>query len=157
MSNLWVNNVSDYVEGYLSKLQKENFYQFFPALNNLTKYGKELELGFSCFGLKIYYILGLWDKLSLEDKDEWIGYLSSFQIENPKFPVNSYLDTALLASYSEKKVKNFAEDSIKSILNIFPHNNYETNNKKLMKAVNAETKQAISTVNQVKMQIKKNL
>lgn len=157
MSNLWVNNVSDYVEGYLSKLQKENFYQFFPALNNLTKYGKELELGFSCFGLKIYYILGLWDKLSLEDKDEWIGYLSSFQIENPKFPVNSYLDTALLASYSENKVKNFAEDSIKSILNIFPHNNYETNNKKLLKAVNAETKQAISTINQVKMQSKKNL
>ena len=72
MSNLWVNNVSDYVEGYLSKLQKENFYQFFPALNNLTKYGKELELGFSCFGLKIYYILGLDIKLVQKEPHKMI-------------------------------------------------------------------------------------
>ena len=58
--------------------KKKIFINSFP-LNNLTKYGKELELGFSCFGLKIYYILGLWDNLSLEDKDEWIGYLAHFK------------------------------------------------------------------------------
>lgn len=157
MSKLWINNVSDYVEMYLSKLQKENFYQFFPALDNLTKYGKNLELGFSCFGLKIYYILGLWEKLSNDDKNEWIEYLNSFQIENSKFPVNSFIDKALLESYSKNKVINFTIDNVKNILNLLPTNNYETNNKKLHKAVNAETKQAISTINQVNMQSKKNL
>ena len=59
---------------FLENLKKEKL-SFYPALKGLTNVGKSLNLGFSCYGLKIYYMTGAWDKLNEELKD-WLTFNS---------------------------------------------------------------------------------
>ena len=144
----WLNDVEDTSKEFIYSLKKDE-YRFEPAKKNLTYFGKNLELGFSCFGLKIYYILGLWDELDNLYKTNWLNYINSFQVQSKNFPINSYIDKILLENYTGSKYKNFLIDNIKSLLNIFPQFEYEKNKKKMFKAINADTKQAISTIYQV--------
>lgn len=145
----WLNNIENSTKGFIFSLKKENDYRFNPAKRNLTYYGNNLELGFSCFALKIYYILGLWDKLENKEKASWLDYINSFQVESKKFPNNSYIDKILLENYTGSKYKNFLTDNVKTLLNIFPQFEFEKNKTKMIKAINADTKQAISTIYQV--------
>lgn len=145
----WLNNIENSSKEFIFSLKKENDYRFNPAKRNLTYYGNNLELGFSCFALKIYYILGLWDKLENKEKASWLDYINSFQVESKKFPNNSYIDKILLENYTGSKYKNFLTDNVKTLLNIFPQFEFEKNKTKMIKAINADTKQAISTIYQV--------
>ena len=144
----WLETLEDSVGIYLNNLNINN-YEYMPALQNLTSNGENLRLGFSCFSLKINYILGTWDKLQDTEKKKWVNYINSFQSINKKFPEHSYLDDTLIKNYSTKKIKTFFIDSVKTTMNLLPQYKFEKNQIKLLKAVNAETKQAISTLHQV--------
>ena len=54
-----------------------------------------------------------------------------------------------MENYTSSKYKNILIDNVKTLLNIFPQFNYEKNKIKMLKAINADTKQAISTIYQV--------
>jgi len=54
--------------------------RFMPCKAGATEEGQQVALGFSCFALKTYYTLGLWDTLPLEEGKAWIAFLRSFQI-----------------------------------------------------------------------------
>ena len=88
----WLNNIENSSKEFILSLKKQNVFRFNPAKRNLTYFGNNLELGFSCFALKIYYILGLWDELENEDKVNWLNYINSFQVESKKFPNKDLLD-----------------------------------------------------------------
>ena len=81
---------------FIKSLQKESLVNYFPAKRGVTDVGKSLELGFSCYALKIYYMTSNWDTLTVEQKDEWHDFLNSFQsvqknFQNKNFKKNFHL------------------------------------------------------------------
>ena len=59
----WIANLDTTVLEYLSKLQKEGSeFSFNPSQNSVTTEGKNLNLGFSCYALKILKLIGSVDK-----------------------------------------------------------------------------------------------
>ena len=150
MKNLdFILDVPESVKDYLFKLQKNDKVSFHPSLTGLTNEGEKLQLGFSTYGLKLYYMLGIWDQLDNNHKDKWSKFINSFQQNIKSFPKNSYIDPVLLNSYKEQTLKKSSIDLIKKTMNFSSKYNYETNEVKLSKAINAETKQAIATLYEV--------
>ena len=141
-----INNLLKGVENYIFELQKINDFEFNFTNVGINKFGKNIKLGSSCFGLKIFYMLKLWDELSTEDKNNWTNYINSFQTDNKKFPVNSFIDPGVIEYYNFTKFKDNFGDAIKKILNVSKKYNFEMSSTKLINAVNADTKQAIATL-----------
>tara|TARA_Y100000389_G_scaffold169820_1_gene176353 strand:- start:760 stop:1863 length:1104 start_codon:yes stop_codon:yes gene_type:complete len=149
MDSKYFQNIPNSVLEYTKGLSKEQKYTFFPAHKGLTENGKNLALGFSCFGLKIYFMTGEWQKLPVSDKENWTEYINSFQMSKKNFPDNSFIDKALTDSYKNLGLKQETKYIIKGALNLLPNFNLDNKNVAVKKAVNAETKQAVSSLYQV--------
>lgn len=134
---------------FIKSLQTQEQFTFKPANYGLTTYGESLSLGFSCLALKSYFMTSEWDKLTEEQKTKWLSFINSFQVEIPRFPKYSFVDNALVNSYMNQSFDIKVKDQLKIILNIFPNFNFDSINTRLNKAINAETKQAISTLYEV--------
>ena len=137
-----------------SLIDSEYPYDFLPVAEYPTKKGKDLKLGFSCLGLKSFYMTGLWESLPSTTQEKWIDYINSFQIDFKDLPRNSFIDQAYLKSYEEKSFSDLLKQYIKKLLINFSFN-FDTDEKKLRDGVRAETKQAISTLYQVDSKNKK--
>tara|TARA_Y100000389_G_C17470258_1_gene529832 strand:- start:10032 stop:10970 length:939 start_codon:yes stop_codon:yes gene_type:complete len=94
-------------------------------------------------------MLGEWENLSDSYKLEWVQYINSFQKNYKNLPKNSFVDDIVYNFYTQKTLKSLSKDNLRKILNLLPMYNFETNDIKFKKAINAETKQAISTLYQV--------
>ena len=65
-----IEHLLDGVSNYIIMLQQINDFEFNFTHIGLTDYGKNIKLGPSCYALKIFYMLNLWDQLSvLKRKD----------------------------------------------------------------------------------------
>lgn len=153
--NKEIEDIYSGINYFLNNLRKpNNKFSFFPALEGLTEEGKNLSLGFSCYALKINFMLGNTDKNS-DEINEWADYLNSFQTNESGLPNNSYIDPYLKRSYENIDTKQFLKESVKSFLNFIyiplKLQKYETNEIKFKKTINAETKQAISTLYEVNL------
>ena len=142
-------NIPEGINDYLHSLEKSNNYQFYPSRDGLTTIGEELSLGFSCFAIKIFFMTGKWGDFSEEVKKGWVDYINSFQVENSKFPNNSFVDPIYLNSYKTIGLKQNIKFFSKSILNYLPNLKYDGKNTTVLKGINAETKQAVSTLFQI--------
>ena len=148
--NYLIQEVDSKTEGFLLELKKQNdTFNFFPALEGLTSAGKNLNLGFSCYALKIFFILGLWEKLDSESKKSWKNYISDFQINKKNPSENLFIDTSYLSYYQRLSLKKLLKNTSKKILNLAGVGRYITDEEKLKNSLRAETKQAISTLNQI--------
>ncbi len=144
------SDIETFTQGFFEELKKDSEkYEFSPLKIGITQHGEELKLGFSCLALKCYFILGLWDELSLEEQKKWIDFINSFQQENKSFPSGSYIDMAFLNEHNHKSLQKIAKNQIKQVLNLSKKFNYSIDKKKLNDAIRAESKQAISTLFQV--------
>ena len=63
---------------FLEGLIKQDNPSYFPASKGLTKYGKKLNLGFTCYGVKLNKLNGQWENLSKAKRDAFINYIYSF-------------------------------------------------------------------------------
>lgn len=63
----WLENLKNNIPSYLQSLKKEEF-RYLPVTSGLTHQGEILNLGFSCYALKIYHITNLWENLNEEEK-----------------------------------------------------------------------------------------
>ena len=63
----WLKDLKVNIPNYLDSLNKRDF-KFLPVKSGLTQQGDMLSLGFSCYAIKIYYIINKWDNLSEKDK-----------------------------------------------------------------------------------------
>ena len=157
--NKEIEDIYSGIHYFLNNLKKPNSeFSFFPALEGLTEEGKNLSLGFSCYALKINFMLGNTNK-NLNEISKWADYLNSFQRNESGLPNNSYIDPYLKEGYENIDMKLLFKESLKSFLNILytpmKLQKYETNEIKFKKTINAETKQAISTLYQVNLPNKK--
>ncbi len=134
---------------FIKKLQNKDKVSFKPANDGLTTYGESLSLGFSCLALKSYFMTSEWNKLTEEQKTKWLNFINSFQVDNSRFPKYSFVDSEMIKSYMNQSFDNKVKDQLKKILNILPNFSFDSADTRLNKAINAETKQAISTLNEV--------
>lgn len=131
---------------FLEKLKKNNEFEFRPSIDGVTQNGECLNLGFSCYALKINFMTGSWHNFSSEYRESWNKYILSYQSSSRMFPLNSFIDEALLSGYNKLSKQEELKYFIKTILNILPFFNYDSKKTAILKAINAETKQAIATL-----------
>ncbi len=144
------NDLKDNVFNYLKSLEdSENRYHFFPAKDGLLKNGKNLNLGFSCLALKSFYITGLWDQLSNEEKKGWITHINSFQKNISGYPDNSFIDENYLRGFTSLDFSRTSKKLVKKLLNLTTLYSFENDKKIKNDGIRAESKQAISTLFQV--------
>lgn len=141
--------VPSYSVEFVKSLKKQEEYRFKPALEGLTKYGNLLNLGFSCYALKIYYMTSEWNKLNELKQKEWINYINSFQVDDRSFSLNSYVDQHMVEGYKNLPIKKNINYLAKGVLNLLPNFSFDSKKIDLEKTINAETKQAIATLKEV--------
>ena len=135
---------------FLNSLKdRDSDYRFNLTKDGLTEPGKNITLGFSCYALKLYYILGYWDNLDEIQKDGWVTFIKNFQKNTSSFNKNIFEDKNYIEAFNDtttfKKIKNIT----KSSLNYIGLKNYLSHDEKLSNSLRAETKQAISSLFQV--------
>ncbi len=148
MENTWLEHLKVNLPNFLETVRKDSF-NFSPVSYGLTSEGSKLNLGMSCYALKIYYMTGLWEELSSDEQISWGNYINSFQNNSHKFPKNSFIDQNYLNAYENPSfTKNF-KNITKKFLNFFKSNQYILNEEKLNNFIRAESKQAIASLYQV--------
>ena len=134
---------------FLKSVEKDSEFEYYPSTKGLTKYGENINLGFSTYALKILYMLNKKEFNEKNHLDKWANYINSYQKSIKPFPTNSFIDNVMIDFYKNKNLQSFTKDKVKIILNGFTSKTFDTSKEKLKKAVNAETKQAISTLEQI--------
>ena len=141
-----VENVFNYLKSLESKQDR---YKFIPASDGLLRNGRNLNLGFSCLALKSFYITGLWDQLTNNEKKGWIEYINSFQKNAKGYPNNSFIDLNYLKGFTDLDLMRLSKKTLKKLLNLTRLYSFEKDSKIKIDGIRAESKQAISTLFQV--------
>ncbi|MCK5255726.1 MAG: hypothetical protein KAQ81_06865 [Deltaproteobacteria bacterium] len=141
----WLVRVKDSLVEFLGMLQMSGQPgRFLPCTKGLTQEGRQIVLGFSCFALKIYYTLGLWEKLHPKEQKSWLDFLKSFQTSgNPMgkwVAYNAFIDEPII-TYLGRQTPRY-----KSLIDRVFYPNRLTY---LQRVIIAETKQAVATLAQV--------
>jgi len=140
----WINDIWETVPKFLKTIADPNrIGSFLPCVHGVTDIGKKISLGYSCFGLKTYYMLGLWEELSDSDRQDWENYIKSFQLNNyKKWPISqfAFIDPFLL----EWTITHL---TIRDHLSILLHREDGTRGPK--RIIISETKQSIASLDQI--------
>ncbi|OUW38373.1 MAG: hypothetical protein CBD44_00995 [Flavobacteriaceae bacterium TMED184] len=148
MDTKWLEDLKINIPNYLQTLNQGG-HKYLPVKSGLTDQGASLNLGFSCYALKIYYITNQWDNLKEEEKTSWIAYINSFQKKVKGFPSHSFVDKEYLVSYLDTSYVRKTKNLTKLILNITFNKKYILDSERLINSIRAESKQAISTLSQI--------
>jgi len=147
MKMLNQNNLSENIQKFILKLNyKEN--NFLPVQTGSTDAGRELNMGFTCYALKILYTI---DSNYLDDKD-WMtkiyNSLEGYKKNYHDLPDYSYVEPAYYRIYKSSFYKLWIKNIIKFLLmRIKIH---EVNPRfKFKEFIRAETKQTIATMTQL--------
>jgi len=143
VNNNLIENIAKFIQN-LENPDKE--FHYYPVLKGSTKDGLNAQLGLSCYAMKCYFMLGLWDELTPIKKKNWTNFINSFQSDSGNFPKNSFIDQTVLNGYKKKNLKKGMKNLVKSSINLTGIKNFELEKQKLNKTIVAETKQAISTL-----------
>ena len=154
MQYKWIQDLENNIDNFLNSLNRYQ-YNFNPVTKGATRDGAKLELGLSCYALKIYYITGRWELLPKKEKENWATHINSFQSGNKNFPTNSFVDNEYVNAYNKFSLIKKIKDVVKRILNYFNLKSYTLKNEKLEEFVRAESKQAISSLIQVDFPVTK--
>lgn len=97
----WVNCLNDKLPDYLQSLEwSDQVGRFLPSAAGVTELGQQVALGFSCFALKLYHMLGLWSCQEPQRQAAWITFLKSFQEEDStlkgRINHNAFIDPPLV-------------------------------------------------------------
>lgn len=115
--------------------------RFYPCLEGRTKVGEAAALGFSCFALKIYCIMGVWEQLGAEQRKKWVEFIQSFQRAEPVYQ-GAFVDPPIL---------NHCEPWRNKIMSVLLRRGHPGLSRQEGTRI-AETKQAIATLAQVDVQ-----
>ncbi|MBF0359238.1 MAG: hypothetical protein HQL70_11600 [Magnetococcales bacterium] len=144
ITSRWIASLQYDVGQFMANLQVPGQSgHFLPCLNGANLVGQKAALGFSCFALKIYYTLGLWEQIPETQQKEWLEFICSYQVLDPENNnYSSFIDPHLLAG-----IAPYQAESIKTKLRRWLRG--EARRNMVEDAIKAETKQAIATLAQV--------
>lgn len=148
MQHKWIKDLESNLDKFVDSLKRDEC-KFNPVTKGITPKGEKLELGFSCYALKIYFITGRWELLTNNQKEIWIKYINSFQSASNDFTVNAFIDEEYVNAYNEFSLTKNVKEAVKSFLIYLNYKNYRLRSEKLEEFVTAESKQAISSLIQL--------
>ena len=132
----WIKELEETIPIWLERVSLPNHPgRFYPCLDGRTKVGSEAGLGFSCFALKIYRILGLWEQLQAERRGEWINFILSYQRREHPYK-GAFIDPPVL---------NHCNSWKRRIVDILLKRGHRSLSHREA-TIRAETKQAIATL-----------
>lgn len=131
---------------FVSNLDKNNLKNFNPVLKGSTNLGKNINMGYICYALKIYKMTNQWDNFSKQERRDWIETLFSFQNHNISNFKNYFIDQEVYNFFNNKFTQFKFKSYIKLILSNLTKKNYEQSEIQVLKALNADNKQTISTL-----------
>ena len=148
----WIDFIDEKILSFLSSLQiKSQPGRFLPCLRGVTEEGKKAALGFSCFALKIFFMLGQWNKLEKKEQDSWIFLIKSFQnndsvVQEDPIKKNAFIDPALITHLESNGQPFFLRSLLKEFIKPSQNSEFLTNTQRV---IIAETKQALATLAEV--------
>lgn len=133
----WLNQLPERIPAYLSTLQIDNQVgRYLPAKSGLTTVGEKVTLGQSCYALKIYYMLGLWQGLPKQTQTEWVQFIQSFQTGKK----NAFIDTVVIQYLSPRRGRSYKiRQYLQGLVGLADFTPVD-------RVIHAETKQAIATL-----------
>jgi len=138
---------------YLDKLKQESGFNFYPVTKAPTSIGKKINMGYNCYAVKLYKLANEWTELNQKNKDSWIEYLMNFQNNNIQEYRNYFIDPEVI-KYFNKSLSIFNFKNItKRTLNSLQKKDYELKQRYIYKTINADSKQTISTLNEIGKEI----
>jgi hypothetical protein len=155
----WLLQVAEKLPGFINSLSDHSIIgKFYPCKTGATQIGKEASLGFSCFALKLYYILRLWENLDNNQQDKWLEFIDKFQ--NPQITLghrkleNAFVDPILIKNaydYFRYPMQFLYHMSIQSkdIKKIITPKFNRQNLTNPITVILAETKQTIATLSEI--------
>jgi hypothetical protein len=149
INDSYFEQIKEEVLLFLRSLETGENFKYLPVNEGLLPAGEDLSLGFSCYSLKINYMIGEWEKLDKIKQKDWISYINSFQSNFNGFPRNSYVDGGYIKNINKKNVLLVSKNIVKSSLNKLKIKEFETPNDRILNSIRAESKQAIATLYQV--------
>ncbi len=157
--NHWIQKTAATLPDFIDSLSQPSAVgRFIPCVKGVTRIGREASLGFSCLALKLYYILGLWDKVEHHQKENWVTTIKDFQ--QPKVVLgehvleNAFIDPALIHSaynyfnYPQQLIYH-GSILIKDLKSLVSSKYSRNNLTNPIHVINAETKQAIATLMEI--------
>ena len=135
------------IEGFINSLKKSK-YSFFPVLEGLSSNGKSISMGFTCYALKTLYTINSSELKNNEETNRYIDYLKSFSKNYNNFPKYSFIDDSYLKNYKKQYLKLLIKNTIKFFLGRIKFQEISPKFK-LNEFIQAETKQSLSTLNQL--------
>lgn len=146
----WLNNLDEKVIIFLENLKNnQSLYSFDPIIEKKYLLNSPLQLGFSCYALKIYQLLGKTKDFDKKIFDDWLLYLYTFQSKNNTFPTNSFIDPNYISNHKILNKDSSLKKVTKQIANSLFNKNFKFEDEKIMNYTWAETKQTISTIYQL--------
>lgn len=80
LTDRWTSRLTVDLPQFLAELQPgEPIGRYLPCLKGLLPAGRKAALGFSCYGLKTEFMLGLWQRRSEGEQLAWLDFLASYQ------------------------------------------------------------------------------
>lgn len=80
LDHSWLSRLEDSVPAFLRSLKPTSVSgRYLPCRRGVTDVGREMALGWSCFALKTYHMLGRWELLSREEREEWVEFIQLYQ------------------------------------------------------------------------------
>lgn len=150
----WFNRIDSTVLEYMDGLKKENQrFRYYPVKEGLNEIGYKLDLGFSCYALKIFKILDQVNTFSNNHINEWVDYLNSFQRSED----DNFVDQIYLDGFRHKNRLSGISIPLKVTLNYFTNSNFKSNKIKIENYIRAETKQTVSTLFEINNKNKINI
>jgi hypothetical protein len=140
-----LHQLNDQLPVYLQRLASPSqMGRFLPCETGATELGRQIALGYGCFALKAYYMLGLWQGLDAQKKTEWIRFIKSYQVKGPyggdARATGAFIDPPLMEFHKPRhtfpqRVAQYFKPSSKLTTQ--------------QEVISAETKQAIATLLEV--------
>jgi len=138
----WIRILKESIPQWLEKVAvPEQPGRFFPCVEGRTTVGEKAALGFSCFTLKIFRILGLWEQLETKQREEWVNFILYFQKQGSPYK-GAFFDRPIIENCNSWK-----RQLLRRLLNR-GHPGLSNREATLI----AETKQAIATLSDVGIQ-----
>ncbi len=143
----WLKRLNDEIPSYMERLSVAGQPgRFLPCLAGTTPDGEAIALAFSCFAIKIYFTLGLWEKQPEAQKQAWLDFIRAFQVSSEPGPDHpgggAFVDLAVMKALSAESPGTIIIRRIQRLLVINAVSPRE-------ETIIAESKQAIASLAQV--------
>ena len=154
----WTEGLADQIMKFLAELEREKAPGgYYPSKRGCTALGRKLSLGYSCYALRILYILDLWANLKPSYKKIWVENINSYQITKEDKIAQGlgngvFVDPEIVSyfnGYSIDRIRIRTKETVRCLWTSEPKKRDKKRLGSLAKVILGDTKQAICTLSEV--------